>query len=93
MAHVHLQSGKGPWAEWNRSLKGKEDDSRRSVGRVDHGGDRSGIWRLSRWGAAGVVASAAWDAIKGFGSWVNQQGPGGADEGTWERIGQSQMTA
>ena len=43
--------------------------------------------------AAGVVASAAWDAIKGFGSWVNQQGPGGADDGTWERIGQSQMTA
>ncbi|RZI59303.1 MAG: class IIb bacteriocin, lactobin A/cerein 7B family [Rubrivivax sp.] len=42
---------------------------------------------------AGVAAAAAWDAIKGFGSWVGEKAPGGADEGTWEQIGRSQMTA
>lgn len=40
-----------------------------------------------------LVASAAWDAIKGFGSWVGEKAPGGADDGTWEQIGRSQMTA
>ncbi|WP_431047704.1 hypothetical protein [Roseateles sp. L2-2] len=42
---------------------------------------------------AGVAAAAAWDAIKGFGSWASEKAPGGADDGTWEQIGASQMTA
>jgi hypothetical protein len=47
------------------------------------------------WATVGlsIFANAAYDAAKGFGNWFMDNKAGGADEGTWERIGQSQMTA
>lgn len=41
----------------------------------------------------GIIINAVWDGMKSFVSWASRKAPGGADEGTWEQIGHSQMTA
>lgn len=50
----------------------------------------SGGWASVGWG---ILTNALYDGAKAAGSWFMENKGGGADDGTWERIGQSQMTA
>ncbi|WP_343641283.1 hypothetical protein [Roseateles sp.] len=50
----------------------------------------SGGWAAVGWG---LLTNALYDGAKAAGGWFMNAKGGGADGGTWERIGQSQMTA